>query len=80
LKCNCTACESSGYVCETDGACMASTSYINGQEEQQVRICIPRVSLVPPGQPIYCLSAKGLLNTHCCYTDFCNSINLQIPS
>ncbi|XP_056588959.1 activin A receptor type 1Ba [Triplophysa dalaica] len=80
LKCNCTACEKTGYVCETDGACMASTSYINGQEEQQVRICIPRVSLVPPGQPIYCLSAKGLLNTHCCYKDFCNSINLQVPN
>uniref|UniRef100_A0A8C1Y721 Activin receptor type-1C n=1 Tax=Cyprinus carpio TaxID=7962 RepID=A0A8C1Y721_CYPCA len=79
LKCNCTACESTGYVCETDGACMAFTSHIKSQEEQ-VRICIPRVNLVPPGQPIYCLSAEGLFNTHCCYTDFCNSISLQIPS
>ncbi|XP_060749698.1 activin A receptor type 1Ba isoform X3 [Tachysurus vachellii] len=79
LKCNCTNCEKSGYECETDGACMASTSYIKGQE-QHVRICIPRESLIPPGQPIYCLSAEGVLNTHCCYTDYCNSIDLQVPN
>ncbi|TSP79503.1 Activin receptor type-1B [Bagarius yarrelli] len=79
LKCNCTNCEKSGYECETDGACMASTSYIKGQE-QHVRICIPRESLIPPGQPIYCLSAEGVLNTHCCYTDYCNSVDLQVPN
>lgn len=58
---------------------MASTSYIKGQE-QHVRICIPRESLIPPGQPIYCLSAEGVLNTHCCYTDYCNSVDLQVPN
>ncbi|KAG5838204.1 activin A receptor type 1Ba [Anguilla anguilla] len=79
LKCNCTECEKTGYVCETDGgACMASTSYIHGQE-RHIRICIARDRLVPPGQPFYCLSAEGLLNTHCCYTDYCNSVNLKVP-
>ncbi|KAG9340252.1 hypothetical protein JZ751_021693 [Albula glossodonta] len=79
LKCNCTECEKTGYVCETDGgACMASTSFIQGQE-RHIRICITRDKLVPPGQPFYCLSAEGLLNTHCCYTDYCNSVNLKVP-
>uniref|UniRef100_A0A4W5RYW7 Activin receptor type-1C n=1 Tax=Hucho hucho TaxID=62062 RepID=A0A4W5RYW7_9TELE len=79
LRCNCTNCVKSGYECETDGACMASTSFIQGHE-QHVRICIARDSLVPPGQPFYCLSAEGLLNTHCCYTDYCNRVDLKVPS
>ncbi|XP_018615935.1 activin A receptor type 1Ba isoform X2 [Scleropages formosus] len=78
LRCNCTVCEKTGYECETDGACMASISHIEGQD-RHVRICIAEVNLVPPGQPIYCLSADGLLNTHCCYTDYCNSVDLKIP-
>lgn len=57
---------------------MASTYYIQGKE-QHVRICINRDNLVPPGQPFYCLSAEGLLNTHCCYEDYCNSIDLKVP-
>uniref|UniRef100_A0A8C9U5Z8 receptor protein serine/threonine kinase n=1 Tax=Scleropages formosus TaxID=113540 RepID=A0A8C9U5Z8_SCLFO len=77
-RCNCTVCEKTGYECETDGACMASISHIEGQD-RHVRICIAEVNLVPPGQPIYCLSADGLLNTHCCYTDYCNSVDLKIP-
>lgn len=78
LRCNCTNCEKTAYECETDGACMASTYHSQGKE-QHVRICISRVNLVPPGQPFYCLSAPGLLNTHCCYEDYCNSIDLKIP-
>lgn len=57
---------------------MASTYHSQGIE-QHVRICISRVNLVPPGQPFYCLSAPGLLNTHCCYEDYCNSIDLKVP-
>lgn len=57
---------------------MASTYYVEGKE-QHIRICINRDSLVPPGQPFYCLSAEGLLNTHCCYEDYCNSIDLKVP-
>uniref|UniRef100_A0A8D0AQ05 Activin receptor type-1C n=1 Tax=Sander lucioperca TaxID=283035 RepID=A0A8D0AQ05_SANLU len=75
LRCNCTNCEKTSYECETDGACMAST-YFNQGKEQHVRICIDRDNLVPPGQPFYCLSAEGLLNTHCCYVDYCNSIEV----
>lgn len=81
LWCNCTTaqCEKAGSQCETDGACMASTSFIDGQE-QHIRICITRDNLVPPGQPFYCRGAEGLLNIHCCYTDYCNSIDLKVPS
>lgn len=81
LWCNCTTalCEKNGYQCETDGACMASTSFIKGQE-QHIRTCITRDNLEPPGQPFYCRGAEGLLNIHCCYTDYCNSIDLQVPS
>lgn len=57
---------------------MASTYFVDGKE-QHLRICINRDSLVPPGQPFYCLSAEGLLNTHCCYKDYCNSIDLKVP-
>ena len=58
---------------------MTSTSVLEGQE-QHVRTCITRDNLVPPGQPFYCLGAAGLLNIYCCYTDYCNSIDLQVPS
>lgn len=80
LWCNCTTaqCEKTGSQCETDGACMASTSFIDGQE-QHIRICITRDKLVPLGQPFFCRSAEGLLKIHCCYTDYCNSIDLQVP-
>lgn len=57
---------------------MASTYSMEGKE-QHIRMCINRDSLVPPGQPFYCLSAEGLLNTHCCYEDYCNSIDLKVP-
>nr|XP_057911247.1 activin receptor type-1B-like [Doryrhamphus excisus] len=81
LWCNCTTarCEKTGFRCETDGACMASTSLIEGHE-QHVRTCIARDNLEPPGQPFYCLSAQGLVTIHCCYSDYCNSIDLQVPS
>lgn len=65
-------------MCETDGACMASTYYVEGKE-QQMRMCINQDNLVPPGKPFYCRSAEGLQNTHCCYEDYCNSIDLKVP-
>lgn len=81
LWCNCTTaqCEKTGAQCETNGACMASISVIEGQE-RHTRTCITRDNLVPPGQPFFCRGAEGLLNIHCCYTDYCNSIDLKVPS
>uniref|UniRef100_A0AAV2M6N6 receptor protein serine/threonine kinase n=1 Tax=Knipowitschia caucasica TaxID=637954 RepID=A0AAV2M6N6_KNICA len=81
LWCNCSTapCLKQGSRCETDGACVASSSLMEGQE-QLVRYCITRDKLVPPGQPIFCLSAVGLMHTHCCYSDYCNSINLSVPT
>ncbi|XP_016339401.1 activin receptor type-1B-like [Sinocyclocheilus anshuiensis] len=81
LFCNCSRpqCEKDGYKCETNGACMASTSVFEGQEEH-VRLCIQKEHLIPLSQPFHCLSVKGLLNTHCCYSDYCNSIDLDLPT
>lgn len=81
LLCNCTTpqCVKDGYKCETNGACVASISVLEGQE-QHVRFCIQKEGLVPLGRPLYCLSAEGLMNTHCCYSDYCNSINLSLPT
>ncbi|XP_037108636.1 activin receptor type-1B-like [Syngnathus acus] len=82
LLCNCTTAEcvrTSGFWCETDGACVASTSLIDGKEHH-LRACISRDRLEPPGQPFYCKSAEGLVNIYCCYIDYCNSIELKVPS
>uniref|UniRef100_A0A8D0PX29 Activin receptor type-1B n=1 Tax=Sus scrofa TaxID=9823 RepID=A0A8D0PX29_PIG len=79
LLCACTSCLQANYTCETDGACMVSIFNLDGMEHH-VRTCIPKVELVPAGKPFYCLSSEDLRNTHCCYTDFCNKIDLRVPS
>lgn len=81
LWCNCTTplCKKSDFQCETDGACTASTIFSNGKQ-QHSRGCIPQEDLVPPGKPIYCLGVEGYLYTQCCYTDYCNSIDLRVPT
>ncbi|XP_063071399.1 activin receptor type-1B [Engraulis encrasicolus] len=78
LVCNCSRpdCEKQGFVCQTDGACMVLTQVLEGVETR-VRQCIPRDQLVPAGQPFHCLSAEGYFNRHCCYTDYCNSMELN---
>lgn len=58
---------------------MASTTLFNGKETH-TRWCIPQKNLEPVGQPIYCRDTEGLVNNHCCYTDYCNSIDLKLPS
>ncbi|XP_037703213.1 activin receptor type-1B isoform X2 [Choloepus didactylus] len=79
LLCACTSCLQANYTCETDGACMVSIFNLDGMEHH-VRTCIPKAELVPAGKPFYCLSSEDLRNTHCCYTDFCNKIDLRVPS
>ncbi|XP_055150753.1 activin receptor type-1B isoform X8 [Symphalangus syndactylus] len=79
LLCACTSCLQANYTCETDGACMVSIFNLDGMEHH-VRTCIPKVELVPAGKPFYCLSSEDLRNTHCCYTDYCNRIDLRVPS
>ncbi|KAK2081501.1 Activin receptor type-1B [Saguinus oedipus] len=79
LLCACTNCLQANYTCETDGACMVSIFNLDGMEHH-VRTCIPKVELVPAGKPFYCLSSEDLRNTHCCYTDYCNRIDLRVPS
>ncbi|XP_030585933.1 activin receptor type-1B-like [Archocentrus centrarchus] len=80
LWCNCTTprCQKTGFQCETDGACRASTFFSNGKQ-QHSRDCITQENLVPPGKPIYCLSVEGFVYTQCCYSDYCNSIDLRVP-
>ncbi|KAM9368145.1 activin receptor type-1B isoform 6-T6 [Phaethornis superciliosus] len=51
-----------------------------GGVKHHVRTCIPEAKLIPAGKPFYCLSSEDLRNTHCCYSDFCNKIDLMVPS
>ncbi|KAJ1179918.1 hypothetical protein NDU88_005149 [Pleurodeles waltl] len=79
LTCLCSSCIKNNFTCETDGACMVSISNVEGVEHH-VRICIPSTELVPVGKPFYCQSSGDLRNTHCCYSDMCNKIDLVVPS
>ncbi|XP_036615233.1 activin receptor type-1B isoform X2 [Trichosurus vulpecula] len=79
LICSCTNCVNTNYTCETDGVCMVSISNMDGMEHHS-RTCIPQAELVPVGKPFYCLSSDHVRNTHCCHTDFCNKIDLRVPS
>ncbi|XP_047236089.1 activin A receptor type 1Ba [Girardinichthys multiradiatus] len=75
LRCNCTTCEDTDE-CETDGACIVS-SYKVGERQVLMRHCITHDKMAPP---IYCKSAEGFLNVHCCFADYCNSIDLKVPA
>lgn len=79
LLCSCSACKQTNFTCETNGACMVSISNMNGIKHH-VRTCIAEEDLIPVGKPFYCLSSEDLRNTHCCYFDFCNKIDLMVPS
>ncbi|XP_075581191.1 activin receptor type-1B isoform X4 [Pelecanus crispus] len=58
---------------------MVSVFNLDGVKHH-VRTCIPEAKLIPAGKPFYCLSSEDLRNTHCCYSDFCNKIDLMVPS
>ncbi|XP_065275802.1 activin receptor type-1B isoform X6 [Emys orbicularis] len=58
---------------------MVSSSNLGGVEHH-IRTCIPKAELIPAGKPFYCLSSEDLRNTHCCYVDYCNEIDLKVPS
>lgn len=79
LLCLCSECNQGNATCETDGACMVSISNMNGIKHH-VRTCIPQAKLIPAGKPFFCLSSEDVRNTHCCYADFCNKIDLMVPS
>uniref|UniRef100_A0A8U8BNM8 Activin A receptor type 1B n=1 Tax=Geospiza parvula TaxID=87175 RepID=A0A8U8BNM8_GEOPR len=79
LTCLCSDCKQANSTCETDGACMVSVFNLDGVKHH-VRTCIPEAKLIPAGKPFYCLSSEDLRNTHCCYSDFCNKIDLMVPS
>lgn len=73
LRCNCTNCET--RECDTDGACVVSI-YKTESPPLLIRHCIDRDKMAPP---IFCKSAEGRTNVHCCFFDFCNSIDLIAP-
>ncbi|XP_053868517.1 activin receptor type-1B [Malaclemys terrapin pileata] len=79
LICLCSNCNQANSTCKTDGACMVSSSNLGGVEHH-IRTCIPKAELIPAGKPFYCLSSEDLRNTHCCYVDYCNEIDLKVPS
>uniref|UniRef100_V9KSU0 receptor protein serine/threonine kinase n=1 Tax=Callorhinchus milii TaxID=7868 RepID=V9KSU0_CALMI len=75
LKCFCKDCVKFNQTCETDGACLASLSRINGVQHE-IRLCVSAEKLVPP---IYCQSNEDYVTTICCYQDFCNKLELSLP-
>lgn len=79
LLCLCSDCNQANATCETDGACMVSITNVNGMKHH-TRTCIPEVKLIPAGKPFFCLSSEAVRNTHCCYFDYCNKIDLMVPS
>ncbi|XP_041438414.1 activin receptor type-1B isoform X2 [Xenopus laevis] len=79
LRCMCSNCIQSNFTCVTDGACMVSISNVKGKE-YHLRACIGQEDLVPPGKPFYCLSSEDIRNTYCCYTDYCNKIDVGVPT
>uniref|UniRef100_A0A4W3GRL6 Activin types I and II receptor domain-containing protein n=1 Tax=Callorhinchus milii TaxID=7868 RepID=A0A4W3GRL6_CALMI len=74
LKCFCKDCVKFNQTCETDGACLASLSRINGVQHE-IRLCVSAEKLVPP---IYCQSNEDYVTTICCYQDFCNKLELSL--
>uniref|UniRef100_UPI00398F3C98 TGF-beta receptor type-1-like n=1 Tax=Pristiophorus japonicus TaxID=55135 RepID=UPI00398F3C98 len=35
--------------------------------------------MIPPGKPFSCANSKNVSKTFCCDTDYCNSIDIQLP-
>ncbi|XP_027871662.1 activin A receptor type 1Ba [Xiphophorus couchianus] len=76
LHCNCTNCNGvNSGECETKGACLVSTYKLEGKDVL-MRSCLDPDRMIPP---IFCKSAEGHLNAHCCFEDYCNNIVLKVP-
>ncbi|XP_078407428.1 activin receptor type-1B-like [Cetorhinus maximus] len=78
LKCFCITCVNKNYTCETDGICLASAT-LTGEIVQQWKTCVHRREMIPPGKPFVCANSKRVSRAFCCDTDFCNSIDIQLP-
>ncbi|XP_067892371.1 activin receptor type-1B-like [Heterodontus francisci] len=78
LKCFCITCVNKNYTCETDGVCLASATLVGGIVEQW-KTCVHQWEMIPPGKPFFCTNSKNVSKTFCCDTDYCNSIDVQLP-
>ncbi|KAG8452341.1 hypothetical protein GDO86_004229 [Hymenochirus boettgeri] len=79
IKCMCSNCKQSNFTCVTDGACMVSISNVNGKQ-YHLRACIAEVELVPVGKPFYCLSSRSFATPTAVTHDYCNNIDLVVPT
>ncbi|XP_037745783.1 TGF-beta receptor type-1 isoform X4 [Chelonia mydas] len=82
LQCFCHLCTKDNFTCVTDGLCFASVTRTPDRLIHN-SMCIAEVDLIPRDRPFVCaLSSKDGVVTapYCCVTDYCNKIELQIPT
>uniref|UniRef100_A0A803TWL4 TGF-beta receptor type-1 n=1 Tax=Anolis carolinensis TaxID=28377 RepID=A0A803TWL4_ANOCA len=82
LQCYCLLCQQDNYTCTTDGLCITS---ITRSREKTIpnSMCIAEVDLIPKDRPFICATStsEGVTTVpYCCDQDFCNKIDLPIPT
>ncbi|XP_061444265.1 TGF-beta receptor type-1 [Rhineura floridana] len=82
LQCFCLLCTKENFTCTTDGLCI---TYITRNGDNIIRnsMCIAEVDLIPRDRPFICApsTSEGVTTLpHCCNKDFCNKIDLPIPT
>uniref|UniRef100_A0A8C5SKB1 TGF-beta receptor type-1 n=1 Tax=Laticauda laticaudata TaxID=8630 RepID=A0A8C5SKB1_LATLA len=70
------------FTCTTDGLCLTSVTR-NKNKIQRNSMCLAENDLFPKGRPFVCAisTSKGVITVpHCCDKDFCNKIDLPVPT
>ncbi|XP_058036335.1 TGF-beta receptor type-1 [Ahaetulla prasina] len=82
LQCFCLHCTKENFTCTTDGLCLTSVTR-NRNKIQRNSMCLAEYDLFPRDRPFVCAistSEGGITVPHCCDKDFCNKIDLPIPT
>nr|XP_060637467.1 TGF-beta receptor type-1 isoform X1 [Anolis sagrei ordinatus] len=82
LQCYCLLCQQDNFTCTTDGLCFTSVTQ-NREKTISNFMCIAEVDLIPKDRPFICApsTSEGVRTAaHCCNKDFCNKIDLPIPT
>ncbi|XP_033919793.1 TGF-beta receptor type-1 [Melopsittacus undulatus] len=82
LRCYCHLCTKDNFTCVTDGLCFTS---VTRTADKVIRnsMCIAQIDLIPRDRPFVCAhsSRDGVFTfPHCCDRDYCNKIELPIPT
>ncbi|KAJ7313678.1 hypothetical protein JRQ81_005284, partial [Phrynocephalus forsythii] len=82
LQCYCLLCTKDNFTCTTDGLCITSITR-SGNKIMRNSMCIAETDLIPKDRPFICAVSTNEGSTtmpHCCNKDFCNKIDLPIPT